>query len=138
MLTTDQKGNIAELAIAGAAIALGIDVYRPVGEGGRYDMIFELGERLWRVQAKWAPHYRDVIVVRCYSTRRNRDDSSAAPIPQAKSMPSLPIAPTRGAVTSFPLRSFSREARSFSDWRRARTTRPSEFTGRGTTNSRLH
>jgi len=33
-LTTDQKGNIAEAAIALAATKLGIDVYWPLGEGG--------------------------------------------------------------------------------------------------------
>ena len=73
MLTTDQKGNIAELAIARAAIELGIDVYRPVGEGGRYDMIFEIDDELWRVQCKWAPRDGEVIVLRCYSCRRGRD-----------------------------------------------------------------
>jgi PD-(D/E)XK nuclease superfamily protein len=72
MLTTDQKGNVAELAIARDALTLGIDVYRPLGEGGRCDLIFEIDERLSRVQCKWAPRQRDVIVVRCYSTRRNR------------------------------------------------------------------
>jgi hypothetical protein len=35
MLTTDQKGNIAETAITAAAVRLGVDVYRPVGEGVR-------------------------------------------------------------------------------------------------------
>ena len=50
MLTTDQKGNIAEAAIVLEAIKLGIDVYRPVGEGGRYDMLFDLGSRFMRVQ----------------------------------------------------------------------------------------
>jgi PD-(D/E)XK endonuclease len=54
VLTTDQKGNIAETAIVAAAVKLGIDVYRPVGEGGRYDMIFELDTDLVRVQYKWA------------------------------------------------------------------------------------
>src|SRR5262245_49817752 len=73
MLTTDQKGNVAETAIVAAAIKLGIDVYKPVGEGGRYDMIFELEDRLWRIQCKWAPRHRDVVVLRCYSSRRNRD-----------------------------------------------------------------
>jgi hypothetical protein len=52
MLSTDQKGNIAEAAIIVAAVKLGVDVYRPVGEGGRYDMIFEVDDRLFRVQCK--------------------------------------------------------------------------------------
>jgi hypothetical protein len=73
MLTTDQKGNIAETAIVAAAVKLGIDVYRPVGEGGRYDMIFEVGERLMRIQCKWAPRHGDVVILRCYSCRRNRN-----------------------------------------------------------------
>jgi PD-(D/E)XK endonuclease len=73
LLTTDQKGAIAELAIAKAALELKIDVYRPVAEGGRYDLIFDLVDRLVRVQCKWAPRHGDVIVVRCYSTRRTRD-----------------------------------------------------------------
>jgi hypothetical protein len=72
-MTTDQKGAIAELAIALAAVRLGVDVYRPVAEGGRYDLIFEIEDRLWRVQCKWAPRHGDVVIVRCYSTRRGPD-----------------------------------------------------------------
>ena len=70
MLTTDQKGNAAELAVALAAIKLGIDVYCPVGEGSRYDLIFDLPSGLVRVQCKWAPRAGDVVMVRCYSCRR--------------------------------------------------------------------
>ncbi len=75
MLTTDQKGAIAEAAIAAAAVKLGIDVYRSMFDhGGRYDLIFEVGDRLVRVQCKWAPLHGDVVVVvRCYSTRRARE-----------------------------------------------------------------
>jgi hypothetical protein len=73
VLSTDQKGNIAEAEIVAAAIKLGIDVYRPVGEGGRYDMIFEVDRQLLRIQCKWAPRHRDVVVLRCYSSRRTRD-----------------------------------------------------------------
>ena len=69
-LSTDQKGAIAELAIAKAAIAHGIGVYRPLSDGERYDMIFDFGERLDRVQCKWAPLRGDVVVVRSYSNRR--------------------------------------------------------------------
>ena len=71
-MTTDQKGNIAEQAVVFHATRLGIDVYRPVGEGGRYDMLFDLDRRFVRVQCKWAPRHGEVIIVRCYSSRRNR------------------------------------------------------------------
>jgi hypothetical protein len=73
MLTTDQKGAIAEMGIAWHATRLGVDVYRPVSEGGRYDLIFDLDGRLWRVQCKWARRYGDVLIVRCYSCRRARE-----------------------------------------------------------------
>jgi hypothetical protein len=70
-MTTDQKGNIAEAAVTLAAVRLGLDVYRPVGEGGRYDLILDLGPRLLRVQCKWAARYGPVVIVRCYSSRRS-------------------------------------------------------------------
>ncbi len=69
-LTTNQKGAIAETAVVHAAIKLGIDVYRPVAEGGRYEMIFEKDGAVLRVQCKWAGRYGDVVFVRCYSARR--------------------------------------------------------------------
>ena len=43
MLTTDQKGAIAEAAIAFAAVKLGIDVYKPLSDGTRYDLIIDVG-----------------------------------------------------------------------------------------------
>jgi hypothetical protein len=73
LLTTNQKGAIAETALAKAALEMGYDVYRPMIEGGRYDLIFDTGERLLRVQCKWAPLSGDVVIVRSYSTRRNAD-----------------------------------------------------------------
>jgi PD-(D/E)XK nuclease superfamily protein len=73
VLTTDQKGAIAELAIAKAAIELDIEVYRPMAEGGRYDLIFDVRGRLFRVQCKWASRHNDVLVVYCSRTRRNAD-----------------------------------------------------------------
>jgi hypothetical protein len=72
MLTTDQKGAIAEAAIAHAALELGIGVARPLGDQ-RYDLIFDLGASFLRVQCKWACRYRDVVVIRCYSSRRTAD-----------------------------------------------------------------
>ena len=69
-LTTDQKGAIAESAIVHAAIKLGIGVYRPLSDGARYDLIFDLGDRLERVQCKWGPMRGDVIIARACSSRR--------------------------------------------------------------------
>ena len=73
MLTTDQKGALAELAIAREALRLGVEVYRPMAEGGRADLILEVGTRLVRTQCKWAPRQDNVVVVRCYSARRARE-----------------------------------------------------------------
>jgi PD-(D/E)XK nuclease superfamily protein len=73
MLTTDQKGAIAEIGIAWHAFRLGVDVYKPIAEGGRCDLIFDLDEKLWRVQCKWASRHDDVLVVRCCSNRRARE-----------------------------------------------------------------
>jgi hypothetical protein len=72
-VTTNQKGAIAETAIAHAATKLGIDVYRPVVEGGRYDLIFGMGTDLLRIQCKWGARDGDVIIVRCRSCRRTRE-----------------------------------------------------------------
>jgi PD-(D/E)XK nuclease superfamily protein len=73
MLTTDQKGAIAEMGIAWHATQLGVDVYKPVAEGRRCDLIFDFDGRLWRVQCKWAPLEGGVLTVRCYSCRRARE-----------------------------------------------------------------
>lgn len=109
-MTTDQKGAIAELAIALAAVRLGVDVYRPLAEGGRYDLIFGIGERLMRVQCKWAPLEGDVVTVRCYRCRRNRKglvkraylpgeiDAFAAYCPQLDRCYLLPFEPFDGQL----------------------------------------
>jgi prevent-host-death family protein len=53
VLSSDQKGAIAELAIASATVKLGIPVLRPLVEHVRYDLAFQIGPRLLRVQCKW-------------------------------------------------------------------------------------
>ncbi len=70
-MTTDQKGAIAELAIARQAAKLGIGVFKPLTDGERYDLVFDLRPRLIRVQCKMASRRGDVLVVRCYSCRRH-------------------------------------------------------------------
>jgi prevent-host-death family protein len=53
-MDTNRKGAIAEMKIATAATELGVPVLRPMTERERYDLAFELGGRLLRVQCKWA------------------------------------------------------------------------------------
>jgi prevent-host-death family protein len=51
-LTPNQKGAIAEAAIASEAVKLGIVVARP-NLDAKYDLIFDIGTSLLRVQCKW-------------------------------------------------------------------------------------
>jgi PD-(D/E)XK endonuclease len=69
MLTPTEKGNIAEAKLAAAAIELGIGVCLPIGDGCRYDLLFDFHARLVRVQCKWSPRKGDVIVVRMRTSR---------------------------------------------------------------------
>ena len=71
MLTTDQKGIVAETNIAAVALAEGVGVAKPLGDE-RYDLIFDLGERLLRIQCKWAVREDDVVIIRCRRIRRGR------------------------------------------------------------------
>lgn len=64
MLSSNRKGAIAETKIAAAATELGISVLRPIVEHGRYDLAFEIGDRLLRVQCKWASLDADGAVIR--------------------------------------------------------------------------
>jgi prevent-host-death family protein len=70
-MNSNHKGAIAEAEIAAAAVRVGIPVLRPLSEHVRYDLGFEIGDRLWRVQRKWG-HYRadaGVINVRVGGSR---------------------------------------------------------------------
>lgn len=71
VLTSNDKGNIAEAAITLEAIKLGIDVLKPIAEHGRYDLVFDLGDRLLRVQCKWGAYKREqgIITVRVGGSR---------------------------------------------------------------------
>jgi hypothetical protein len=73
MLTTNQKGAIAETAITLAALRHGIPVLKPVAEGGRYDLLFDTGTRFWRVQCKWATRHGQVVLIRAHTCRRGRE-----------------------------------------------------------------
>ena len=110
MLTSDQKGSIAEAAIALAAIELGIGVFKPISDGERYDLIFDLRPQLLRVQCKFAVRRTDVMVVHCYSSRRtaaglarrpysdDEIDAFAAYCPDPRRCYFLPVAEFRGRL----------------------------------------
>jgi PD-(D/E)XK nuclease superfamily protein len=72
VLTTNQKGLIAETAIIHECAKLGVPVARPLDDQ-RYDLIFDLGHTLLRVQCKWASMVGDVISIRCRTCRRGRE-----------------------------------------------------------------
>jgi prevent-host-death family protein len=66
---TNLKGSVAELKIAAEAARLGVSVLAPMTEHGRYDLAFEIDERLLRVQCKWAQRKGDVVIVNLSSYR---------------------------------------------------------------------
>jgi prevent-host-death family protein len=53
VLSTNRKGAAAETKIAAAATELDIPVLRPITEHARYDLAFEIADRILRVQCKW-------------------------------------------------------------------------------------
>jgi prevent-host-death family protein len=59
------------MKIATAAVELGVPVLRPVTDHCRYDLVFELGGRLLRVQCKWGRLIRagSVIQVKLQTSR---------------------------------------------------------------------
>jgi prevent-host-death family protein len=61
---TNHKGNIAEAEIATAAVRQGVDVLKPLVEHGRYDLIFDVGPQLLRIQCKWGAYDRQAGLVR--------------------------------------------------------------------------
>ncbi len=63
MYTPNEKGAIAEQVIAAEATKLGIVVSRP-NVDARYDLIFDTGSSLWRVQCKWGALDVDAGVIK--------------------------------------------------------------------------
>ena len=85
MLSSNEKGAIAETAIAAAATKLGVSVLRPIVEHGRYDLAFEIADKILRVQCKWGGLHDDGAIIKVnltsswctptgYSYRRYEDD----------------------------------------------------------------
>jgi hypothetical protein len=100
VLTTNQKGAIAETAVAHEAVKLGIGVLKPLGDM-RYDLVLDTGHDLLRVQCKWATRYGDVIVGRLYGNRRPREGLRRTLMKHPRSTLSHCTAPSSTAATSF-------------------------------------
>ena len=63
MDSPNHKGAVAEAAIALAAVRLGVEVFKPLSEHSRCDMIFEVTGILYRVQCKTARRQGEVVVI---------------------------------------------------------------------------
>lgn len=59
----NQKGAIAEMAVAAEAAKHGLEVLWPLTEHMRYDLAIDLGGEIVRVQCKWARTDGDVVMV---------------------------------------------------------------------------
>jgi prevent-host-death family protein len=67
---SNRKGNAAELAIAAEAARLGLEVWHPLTEHGRCDLVLGIGGRLHRVQCKWARRSGEVVQINLETSRR--------------------------------------------------------------------
>ena len=59
----NHKGTISEAAIAFEAACLCVEVFKPLSEHCRSDMIFQISGSLYRVQCKTARHQGEVVIV---------------------------------------------------------------------------
>jgi prevent-host-death family protein len=71
VLTSNDKGNIAEAAFTFHATRCGIPVLRPQYEHGPYDLVLEIDDALLRVQIKWGAYHADGEIV-CVRVGRSR------------------------------------------------------------------
>jgi hypothetical protein len=67
----NHKGNVAELAFATEAARLHLEVYSPLTEHGRADLVLGIDGSLLRIQCKWANRKGDVVCVNLATSRRS-------------------------------------------------------------------
>jgi PD-(D/E)XK endonuclease len=67
--TPSMKGAIAEAVIAAEAVKAGVGVLRPIVEGLRYDLVFDVAGRLLRIQCKSGRARNGVVVIGTRSCR---------------------------------------------------------------------
>jgi hypothetical protein len=110
-LSSSRKGAIAEAEIAAALVGLDLVVLRPMCEGGRYDLVVDLGARFLRLQCKWASRRGSVLTARCVTSRHtpagylrttysaHEVDAIAAYAPEGRKCYVIPIAEAEGRTT---------------------------------------
>jgi hypothetical protein len=69
----NRKGNAAELAVAAEAARVGFEVWTPLTDHGRADLLLGIAGRLLRVQCKWANRHGDVVRVGLSTSRRSAE-----------------------------------------------------------------
>ena len=67
-MNSNHRGAIAEAAIAYEAAKAGVEVLRPVAEHCRYDLVFDIGASLLKVQCKSAYRRGAVLCVNLTSS----------------------------------------------------------------------
>jgi hypothetical protein len=75
--STNHKGAVAEAKIVAEALDAGVSVLTPVAEHGHYDLAFDVGERILRVQCKWGALDREKQVI-CTRVGRSRHSCTFA------------------------------------------------------------
>ncbi len=110
-LSSSRKGAIAEAEIAAALIGLDLVVLLPMCEGGRYDLVVDLGARFLRLQCKWASRQGSVLTARCATSRHtpggylrstysaHEVDAIAVYAPDTRGCYLIPIAEAEGRKT---------------------------------------
>jgi hypothetical protein len=72
VLSTNQRGLVAETAVVHRCVLLGVGVSKPIDDE-KYDLVLDLRPRLLRVQCKFAHRIGDVICARLYTSRGGRE-----------------------------------------------------------------
>jgi hypothetical protein len=68
VMNPNLRGTISEMAIALEAVELGVEVFKPLSEHSRADLIFGIADRLYRVQCKSARLSGEVLQINLVSS----------------------------------------------------------------------
>jgi prevent-host-death family protein len=68
VMNPNLRGTIGEMAIALEAVQRGIEVFKPLSEHSRCDLVFGIADRLYRVQCKSARRNGEVLFITLVSS----------------------------------------------------------------------